>query len=318
VKPTAFLTPMGIYPLGLFDGEVRFFGPSWHGFSGMYGRMAKTLMLLARLFRNPELERLALGNIQWIAGLNAGGVDTGGMWTGLSLINGIGGNCLEPWTGIPGSIVNGFCANPQFRMAHLDDCLDAPAYLSKEDWIVYNGQWLSGISEVERPSSLLIRTCYRGRAVRAAVHLPGEEKPVRTNPRGLYKAELPAGKGGVVRVEWEAAVIEASLLAIAGYRNELILDFADHLAVSLDLDRDRRQLLVRVENRGRDRARVALVLRCMGVDPDREKIRVILGAGKEASVKVRYRLDCRDIPRYVLVQGTARYSYAETELSWLQ
>jgi hypothetical protein len=319
VKPTAALTPMGIYPLGMFDGEIRFFGPSWHGFSGMYGRIAKILMLLARLLRDPELERLAVNNLQWICGLNVGRSGENGAHTAVCLINGIGANSVEPWTGIPGSIVNGFCANPQFKLAHLDECADLPAHLSLEDWILYNGQWLSGISEVDKPCSLLVKTQYRGKAVKSELRFQADGNVHQTDSRGLFKVEaLPAFCGEQIQLQWEQARIEVPLVLVSGFRNEVIVDFSDHLAIRIEVDAARNRLLAKLSNDGVDCARVRLSVRCVGVNPKKNGTRLRLRPGREATVRFGYRLEAGRVPRYANVQATSQHSWAEGELCWIQ
>jgi hypothetical protein len=260
-----------------------------------------------------------VSNLQWICGLNVGRCDENGAQSAVCLINGIGAKSLEPWTGIPGSIANGFCANPQFKLAHLDDCVDLPEHLSLEDWILYNGQWLSGISEVERPCSLLVKTQYRGRAVQAELEFPGDGAVHRTDSRGLFKTEaLPVSCGEVIRLNWEQSRVEVPLAKLSGFRNEVIVDFSDHLAIELEVDTERNRLLVKLANHGADCSRIRLSVRCMGVNPRKDGTRVKLRPGQEATARFGYLLAPRRAPRYAYVQATARHSCAEAELCWIQ
>jgi hypothetical protein len=237
----------------------------------------------------------------------------------VCLINGIGARSLEPWTGIPGSIANGFCANPQFKLAHLDDCVDLPAHLSLEDWILYNGQWLSGISEVEKPCSLLVKTQYRGKAVQAELSFPADGNVHQTDPRGLFKADvLPDACGERIRLHWERVRVEAPLVFISGFRNEVIVDFSDHLTVEPEVDAARKRLLVKLVNHGADCARVRVAVRGIGLNLKKGGTRIRLRPGGEATVRFGYRLAAGHVPRYAHIQATARHSWAEGEISWIQ
>ncbi len=71
--PGCAANPFGIVPQGIFgdDGPLWFPGP-FHGMNAIYGLTAALAMTLFEITRNHALLDIAHGNLQWIAGLNAG------------------------------------------------------------------------------------------------------------------------------------------------------------------------------------------------------------------------------------------------------
>lgn len=249
--PACELTPFGIYPLGDCEGEVRFFGPSWHGFNGMYAQVARNCMLLARLFRDPRFERVAQRNLQWIAGANAGVEVAEGRFQGLSWISGIGAQRTEVWSGIPGSIGNGYCANAQFRLGHLDDLADAPAFRTDEDWLVHNGSWLSGLAEVSTRPRVKVRVQDAGRPVSARVTLSLGDTTFEaaTNVRGVAVFdELPRLRSGAVEVVARDHQLRLAVQPVSGASLDLVVDLTETLLAEWEDDGDRPRL--RVTNLG--------------------------------------------------------------------
>lgn len=319
VKPTATLSPMGIYPLGMFNEEIRFFGPSWHGFSGMYARIARSIMLLARLFEDQDLESIALNNIQWIAGLNVGSISEKGQISGLCMINGIGTHFAKPWSDIRGSIVSGFCANPQFKLVHLHESEDAPTYLSLEDWILYNGQWLSGISEIEMAYVLTVRTQFKGESILAQINIEALSLYFQTNSNGICKIEsIPRFFKGNIQITWNGMQIEKSIISISGLRKELIIDFYDHFIVTILVVKESCYVDLKIENRGKYESKLVIYLRSVGIELKKEKIYLNVQAGKATRLKVQYDVKNKDIPRYIHVFGRSKYSFSEGEATWAQ
>jgi hypothetical protein len=282
-KRTEGLSPFGIYPLGRFGDEIRFFGPAWHGFNGIYGRIAFGFMKLAQIFEDVDLERCAGRNMQWIAGLNIGKEVSPGRWAGVCWINGLGENRVESWTNIRGSISNGFCANPQFKMRHLDDLEDRPAKLTTEDWIVHNGCWLSGLSEVERPFRLKIRTQYRGEAVPSEVEIFVPEcRLSRTNERGIaHVDDLPAMRRGYMVVRWRDSSVRLDLATVSGLEKTIIVDYAECIEASMSVDIGRRSCALRVANLGSEDAVLRLRLRALGIELKAPQSELRVGAGSE-------------------------------------
>jgi hypothetical protein len=154
-KNPFFLLPQGYYA----DEGLLSFGGPWHGFNVCYGYAAALAIQLESFLDDPQFREIAVGNLQWIAGLNAGftceSFQGSLMWRtqiapGLAVpysqIHGIGSNSVKTWSQIRGSIGNGFCTNLQFHM-DVEPVLanDAPLRYSDEDWIPHAGGWVSGL-----------------------------------------------------------------------------------------------------------------------------------------------------------------------------
>jgi hypothetical protein len=222
--PACELSPFGIYPLGDCEGEVRFFGPSWHGFNGMYAQVARTCMQLARHLGDQRFEQLAQRNMQWIAGAH-----------GISWIAGIGARSIEVWSGIAGSIGNGFNANPQFRLRHLDDLTDAPAYETHEDWLVHNGSWLSGLAETSTRPRVKVKVQDAGVPQAAHVSLVLGEQVFEAiaNARGVAVFEdLPRLRSGSVEVKAGEQHLRIPVSPVSGASLDLVVDLTETLVVS--------------------------------------------------------------------------------------
>jgi len=295
--PVSQRTPFSIYPLGDFEGELRFFGPSWHGFNGMYGQIARTSMLLGRLFHDQRFERIALANLQWVAGANCG-VETGpGRYQGLSWISGLGALSSEAWSGIPGSIGNGFCATPQFQLDHLDDVVDAPRYQTEEDWLVHNGSWLSGLAETSTRPRLKVRTTERGVPVPAEIEVTAGEqrRSLVGNGRGVAVAELPRFAAATVAVIWQGHTIRRSVETISGATHQVLVDFAAALRIDCASSRQ-----VEIHNDGTTPAEAAVRIEDAGYAADSE---VVIEPGQAETLPVP-----DQIPGWYRVVATTAWS----------
>ncbi len=159
--PACEANPFYLLPQGDYAGEgVLTFGGPWHGMNVCYGYAASLATQFEELFGDPRFRQIAVGNMQWIAGLNSGFThDTFEgcvMWreeiapetaVSYSQIHGIGHRSIQAWTKIPGSIGNGFCTNHQFQMkVEPTKENDGPWHYSDEDWIPHAGGWLSGLT----------------------------------------------------------------------------------------------------------------------------------------------------------------------------
>ena len=320
LKATSTHTPFRIYPLGLFDGEVRFFGPSWHGFNGIYGRVARTSMMIAHLFEDLEFEIIADQNMQWVVGLNTGIKNDSGAYEGVSCINGIGKKYARAWTNIEGSICNGFCANPQFKLEHLDDLEDRPAYLTTEDWIVHNGGWLSGLSQIEKPFIMKIKTQYKGNPVQAEIKicLP-EEYSYKTNSRGLQNiSTLPVLRKGTVIITWNDSYLEYELTTISGLKKVLVSDFSDSLKACLSIDKENKKCILMVTNRGKDQTNIHLYLRAVGIRLSTDEMEEILKSAESKEFVFQYEPINDDSikPFYIYSEIAGNYSSVVCEIDW--
>ena len=159
--PACQANPFGLLPQGVFDGQglLDFCGP-WHGTNVTYGYFASMAVRMAAFLQLPALLDLAVANVQWICGLNAG-ITTEAMagsvvWretipegiaVPYSQIVGVGRRSVGGWTDIRGTIVNGFSTNPQFTL-QVPPAVenDGPWLFTDEDWIPHAGGFLSAVA----------------------------------------------------------------------------------------------------------------------------------------------------------------------------
>ncbi len=159
--PGCRANPFGIVPQGIFgdDGPLWFPGP-FHGMNAIYGLTAALACTLHRVLNRPELLEIAYGNLQWLAGLNAG-LTRSAMHAGcivyradlppdralpVSMIHGIGSRTAGTWFGTRGVICNGFSVGTQFKFdVPPTPANDRPSSLTDEDWIPHTAGWLSGL-----------------------------------------------------------------------------------------------------------------------------------------------------------------------------
>jgi len=163
--PACQANPFYLLPQGYYAGEglLTFAGP-WHGFNVCYGYAAALASQLENFFHDRQFRQIAVGNLQWIAGLNSGmtseSFDGSVMWREdipeekaipYSFIHGIGSNSVRTWSQVPGSIGNGFCTNRQFQLEVQPTIEnDSPLRYSDEDWIPHAGGWISGLAYLRR------------------------------------------------------------------------------------------------------------------------------------------------------------------------
>ncbi|WP_404423367.1 cellulase N-terminal Ig-like domain-containing protein [Nibricoccus sp. IMCC34717] len=159
--PACRANPFLLAPNGHFPGQgLVWFAGLWHGANSLYGLAALHALHFARLFEDPAFSGVATGNLQWIAGLNAGltaeaqksAVLTSqdvppGTAVPVSMINGIGRRCAGSWLNIRGAICNGFSTGDQFVWdVPPERAYDGPFRFTEEDWITHAGAWLSAIA----------------------------------------------------------------------------------------------------------------------------------------------------------------------------
>jgi hypothetical protein len=166
--PACQKNPFYLFPQGYYAGQglLTFAGP-WHGFNVCYGYAAALAVRFETFFGDPVFRPIAVGNLQWIAGLNAGltgdSFEGSVMWrerlpageaVPYSFIEGIGTNNVKTWSRIPGSIGNGLCTNRQFQM-DVEPTLenDIPLRYADEDWIPHAGGFLSGLVHLRQVMS---------------------------------------------------------------------------------------------------------------------------------------------------------------------
>ena len=159
--PACSRNPFFLLPTGCFgaEGLLVFAGP-WHGTNASIAFAAAMATRFEGHFGDRRFRNITVGNLQWIAGLNAGitreSFDGCVVWkddikTGeavpYSQICGIGGKSVGCWTNIKGTIPNGFNVNHQFQF---DVCpsreTDGPWLYTDEDWIPHSGGWMSALA----------------------------------------------------------------------------------------------------------------------------------------------------------------------------
>jgi len=159
--PACEANPFYLVPQGIFDNE----GPVWfcgtfHGTNSIYGYTAAMALELSGLFSEPKLIDIAYGNLQWIAGLNAGITSDNiiqgcvifstdipqGIALPASMICHIGERWAGTWFQTRGSICNGFSTGKQFVFdTEPKKENDGPFSLTDEDWIPHSAGWLTGL-----------------------------------------------------------------------------------------------------------------------------------------------------------------------------
>jgi hypothetical protein len=159
--PACRKNPFYLMPEGYFTGEgILFFCGPWHGINTSICFGAALAAKLASFTGDAEFKKIAVGNIQWIAGLNAGitqeslagcvfwkeNIETGKA-VPYSQIHGIGNRSVGIWTDIKGTIPNGFDVNPQFQLVVKPTAeADGPWLYTDEDWIPHAAGWLSALT----------------------------------------------------------------------------------------------------------------------------------------------------------------------------
>lgn len=162
--PACEKNPFYIVPQGIFgdEGPVWFCG-TFHGTNAIYGYTAALAFELAVLLNEPKLKNIAYGNLQWLAGLNAGitkeNVKLGcvvfstdipdGAALPVSMICHIGKRWAGTWFQTRGVICNGFSTGEQFKYdVEPKKENDGPYSLTDEDWIPHSAAWLTGLLRI--------------------------------------------------------------------------------------------------------------------------------------------------------------------------
>jgi hypothetical protein len=160
--PACSQNPFYLLPEGYFTGQglLWFCGP-WHGINTSYGFAAGMAAQFEMSFGDPRFRQIAVGNLQWIGGLNAGitrqalqgclkwfdALPPEGRALPYSQIWGIGKRYAGGWLQIPGTICNGFDVNPQFAFTVPPTAEnDEPRLFTDEDWIPHGAGWISALA----------------------------------------------------------------------------------------------------------------------------------------------------------------------------
>jgi hypothetical protein len=159
--PACRRNPFYLLPVGYFAGQglMSFCGP-WHGINTSYGFGAALAVACMSVSSDPALRQIVVGNLQWICGLNAGitrqSFDGCVMWREevpegaaipYSQIHDVGRRSVGCWTGIRGTVPNGFDVNPQFQLVVAPSPeKDEPLLYTDEDWIPHGAGFLAGLT----------------------------------------------------------------------------------------------------------------------------------------------------------------------------
>ncbi|TKG95143.1 hypothetical protein EYV94_10555 [Puteibacter caeruleilacunae] len=146
--PACSDNPFYLLPIGYYKGEgLLVFSGLWHGINGAYGSAAALALELQTYTGDDQFGKIAMGNLQWIAGLNSG-VWEENRYVSKSMIYGVGDEYIGSWTKIPGTICNGFESDAQFHVETPRKSTDAPKVFTDEGWITHSGGWLSALSRL--------------------------------------------------------------------------------------------------------------------------------------------------------------------------
>ncbi len=151
-----YLLPMGVFP---GEGLLSFCGP-WHGINVSYGFGAALAAACENISALPVLRQIVVGNLQWFCGLNAGITKKSfegcllwrdevpeGEALSFSQIYGVGRRWTGNWTGIRGTVPNGFSVNPQFQLVvEPTKDNDEPSLYTDEDRIPHGAGFLVGLT----------------------------------------------------------------------------------------------------------------------------------------------------------------------------
>jgi hypothetical protein len=159
--PACSRNPFFLLPMGVFEQEglLVFVGP-WHGTNVSIVYAASMSVRFEAFFGDKRFRDITVGNLQWIAGLNAGITQESfegcivwkdtvapGEAVPYSQICGIGQRSVGCWTGIKGTIPNGFNVNHQFQFDVTPSReTDGPWLYTDEDWIPHSGGWMSALA----------------------------------------------------------------------------------------------------------------------------------------------------------------------------
>jgi len=146
--PVSKESPFLILPSGYYQDEGLLYFSCWyHGHNNMYGFAASLALEFQKYFEDDRFTEIAIGNIQWIAGLNYGLNQQGSDdYHSSSMIAGIGSRTVESWTNIPGTIINGFSASKQFKISPPSLEMDLPVYLDDEGYIAHSLPYLVALA----------------------------------------------------------------------------------------------------------------------------------------------------------------------------
>ena len=149
--PACQRSPFLILPAGYYRDEGLLYFSSWyHAHNNIYAFAASLSLAFAHMFNDPQFRPIAVGNLQWIAGLNCGlKEETETTHLPVSMIVGVGRRSRGSWTKIPGSVCNGFSASKQFRIEPASAETDRPVYFDDEAYIAHSLPLLAALAKLK-------------------------------------------------------------------------------------------------------------------------------------------------------------------------
>lgn len=149
--PSCQQSPFLILPAGYYQNEGLLYFSSWyHGHNNIYAFAASLALEFQKFFHDGQFKAIAVGNLQWIAGLNCG-LKEGNpeQYFSVSMISGIGSRYRGSWTNIPGSICNGFSSSKQFSISPPLAKEDLPTFFNDEEYIAHSLPYLAALTRME-------------------------------------------------------------------------------------------------------------------------------------------------------------------------
>lgn len=149
--PACRKSPFLILPAGYYqDVGLTYFGSWYHAHNSMYAFTASMALELGELFNDSQFRDIAVGNLQWIAGLNSGKLEgEPAKYVPVSMIYGIGARSRGSWSKIPGSVCNGFSASKQFKIDPISATTDKPEFFDDEAYIAHSLPYLAALARLE-------------------------------------------------------------------------------------------------------------------------------------------------------------------------
>jgi len=143
--PATNANPFKILPAGYYKKEGLLNWSGWyHGHNKIFGYAAGLAMEFYNIFRDNRFIDIAIGNLQWIAGLHSGFHQNNKDFS-ASMIVGIGNSSKEDWDAMKGTITNGFEADGQFKLSWPSKETDLPTVFGDEGGIHHPAGWISGL-----------------------------------------------------------------------------------------------------------------------------------------------------------------------------
>lgn len=260
VKRASKLSPLGIYPVAAYKNEkhggIKFFQTLSHGATSHFGLSGRNIMALALFFSDPELQRLAENNVQFVAGLNPGFPTSAENlnWKPHSLLYLIGSRYFKgnfnnaSYVPPIGSGFNGFSASKQFSPVTIADAKDMPAgildengnWQFNEDYIPHGVGYSSGAAAVESPVTVEVKTLSGGRPVEAQVRVTSPvERTVKTGASGeLTIKDVGAGEKLRLELTYKGHTIIRETTPVAGSNPAVTVDFERDADASLTVPQE--------------------------------------------------------------------------------